>query len=86
VKFLAVSHNIADPSPFLEAEAARTAELQRSGVFERVLLKADWSGAVVVVDAEDALTARAAIDSLPLARNGITHFELTQVVEPPAAG
>ncbi len=85
MKFLAVSKNVADPSPYLEAEGARTAELQRSGVFERVLLKADWSGAVILISANDAHEARAALDSLPLVANGVTRFELTPVVEPPAA-
>jgi hypothetical protein len=83
MKFLAVSQNLADPSPYLEAEGARTAELQESGVFERVLLKADWTGAVVLINADDAGQARAAVDSLPLVVNGVTRFELTPVVEPP---
>lgn len=83
--FLAVSHNVADPRPYLEAEGARSAELQKSGVFERVLVKADWSGAVILLNAKDAGEARAAVESLPLVVNGVTTFELTSVIEPPGA-
>ena len=44
---LAVSHNTGDPTPHLQAEAARMAELQQAGLVELMLLKADWSGAVL---------------------------------------
>ncbi len=83
MKFLAVSNNVGDPTPFLAAERARAAQLQDSGVFERVLLKADWSGAVVLVNASNADQACAALDSLPMVTNGVTAFELTPVIEPP---
>lgn len=81
MKFLAVSTNTADPTPFLEAEGARIAQLRQSGVLERVLLKADRSGAVLLVGADDADEARAAVDSLPLVVNGVTRFEVTPLVE-----
>jgi hypothetical protein len=84
VKFLAVSQNVGDPSPYFEAEGARTQVLQQTGVFERVLLKADWSGAVILVEAADVDEARAAVDSLPLVVNAVTSFELTPLVEPSA--
>ena len=84
MKFLAVSTNTGDPTAFLEAEMARTAELQASGVFERVLLKADWSGAVILVEAAGPDEARAAVDSLPMVVNKVTSFDLTPVIEPPA--
>jgi hypothetical protein len=83
VRFLAVSSNVDDPTPFLAAESARVAELQDSGVFERVLLKADWSGAVILVSASNADEARAALDSLPTVTNGVTAFDLTPVIDPP---
>ena len=53
-------------------------------MLERVLLKADRSGAVLVLDVPDAAAARAAIDSLPLVRQGVTRFDLTELVEAPA--
>jgi hypothetical protein len=84
MKFLAVSNNTGDPTPYLASESARTDELKASGVFTQVLLKADWSGSVILLDAEDPAAARAAVDSLPLAINGITSFELTPVVDLPS--
>lgn len=79
---LAVSHNTGDPSPHLHAEATRMAELQRAGLVELMLLKADWSGAVLLLRTSDLPAAREAVDSLPLVTNGITSFELTEVITP----
>ena len=78
---LAVSHNSGDPTPHLHAEAARTAELQQ-GLVELMLLKADWSGAVLLLRTSDLAAAREAVDSLPLVTKGITSFELTEVITP----
>jgi hypothetical protein len=58
------------------------AELQQAGQVELMLLKADWSGAVLVLRTADLAAARAAVGSLPLVTNGITSFELTEVVTP----
>jgi hypothetical protein len=69
---LAVSHNTGDPTPHLQAEAARMAELQQAGLVELMLLKADWSGAVLVLRAADLAAAREAVGSLPLVTHGIT--------------
>jgi hypothetical protein len=82
VKFLAVSHNTADPMPFVAQESEKTAALERSGVFDTVLLKADFSGAVIVLNAADRTGARAVLDQLPLVKNGVARFDLTEVVEP----
>jgi len=48
---------------------------------ERFLLKADRSGAVLLLEATDSTTAQAAVDSLPLVAHGITRFALTPLVE-----
>jgi hypothetical protein len=77
---LAVSHNTGVPTPHLQAEAARTAELQRAGPVELILLKADRSGAVLLLRAADMAAARQAVSSLPLVTHGITSFELTEVI------
>jgi len=75
------SHNTGDPTPYLQAEEARIAELQQAGIVETLLLKADQSGAIVVLRAVDAAAARDALSSLPLVANGITSFgEFTEVV------
>jgi hypothetical protein len=84
MKFLATSTNSDDPTPHIPAEIARTAELVEAGVLERVLLKADRSGAVLLLDVPDAAAARAAVNSLPLVQHGVTRFDLTEVVEAPA--
>ena len=78
--FLAVSHNTGDPAPYAEAEAARTAELQREGLIKLALLKADLSGAVFLLHAADLESARKTLDSMPLVAQGVTSVELTGVV------
>jgi hypothetical protein len=85
MKFLAISTNSGDPTPHIPAEVARTAELADAGVLERVLLKADRSGAVLILDVPDAAAASAAVDSLPLVRHGVTQFDLTELVVASAA-
>src|SRR6188472_351146 len=50
-----------------------------AGVLEQALLKADRSGAVLVLDVPDAAAAQAAVDSLPLVRHGVTRFDLTEL-------
>jgi hypothetical protein len=82
--FLAVSTNRGDPSPYLEAEQAQTEALTGAGLVDTLLLKADWSGAVMVLNVTDAVAARAALDTLPLVKSGIATFEVTEVIAPPA--
>jgi hypothetical protein len=84
MKFLAISTNLADPTPHLAAEMQQMDQLVRSGLVERLLLKVDRSGAVLVMEAPDSATAQAAVDSLPLASHGITRFAITPVVDPAA--
>ena len=81
--YLAVSTNTGDPSSLVGAEGARMAELVSSGVVEHVWLKADWSGAVLVLATDDEREARSAVDSLPIASAGLTTFALTPVLAPP---
>jgi hypothetical protein len=83
--FLAESHNTGDPTPYLQAETARMGELQQSGIVGMVLLKADQSGVIVLLHAADLAAARDAVGSLPLVANGITSFELTEVIAVPGA-
>jgi hypothetical protein len=82
--YLAVSTNTGDPSSLFDAEGARMAELVSSGIVEHVWLKADWSGAVLVLTSTDEEAARTAVDSLPIARAGLTRFALTAVLDPPS--
>jgi hypothetical protein len=82
---LAVSHNTGDPTPHLQAEATRMAELQEAGLVELVLLRADYSGAVLLLRTSDLPAARAAVDSLPLVIHGMTSFVLSEVIAPDSA-
>ena len=83
MKVLAISTNTGDPTAYVAEENARVEDLVRQGVIERVLVKADWSGAALLLDVPDVDTARATVSALPIAAHGLTHFDLTPVVEPP---
>lgn len=77
---MAISNNRADPSAHLADEGARMVELLSSGIVEQAFVKADYSGAVLVAEAPDAATLQEALDTLPLAVNGVTTFTLTEIV------
>lgn len=65
----------------MQAEGARIHELRQAGIVETVLLKADRSGAIIVLRADDAAAARDAANSLPLVANGVTSFgEFIEVI------
>jgi hypothetical protein len=61
----------------------RLAELQQAGAVDRFLLKADRSGAILLLHAPDHAAAQACIDSLPLISHAVTRFTLTEVITPP---
>ena len=86
MKVLAMSTNSGDPTAYLADEGAAVEDLTRRGVVEWVLVKADWSGAVLLLEVPDLETARATVEALPIAAHGLTRFDLTPVVEPPARG
>jgi len=86
VKYLAVSTNTADPTPYLAEENAQVEDLRASGVLERLLLKADRSGAVILLQADDEGAAHAALSTLPLVAHGITSFAVTAVLDPADLG
>jgi hypothetical protein len=85
MKVLAISTNTGDTSAYLAEEDARVGELVRQGVVQWVLVKADWSGAALLLDVPDVATARATVEALPVAARRLTSFDLTPVVEPPGA-
>jgi hypothetical protein len=84
MKVLAISTNTGDPTAYLADEGAQVGDLARRGVVQWALLKADWSGAVLLLEVPDVETARATVEGLPIAAHGLTRFDLTPVVEPPA--
>jgi hypothetical protein len=83
MKILAISTNTSDTTAYLAEEGTRVDDLIQQGVVEWVLVKADWSGAALLLDVPDVDTARATVESLPIAAHGLTRFALTPVVEPP---
>ena len=83
MKLLVITHNVGDPTPFIPDETRRTHELQASGVVEQIYLKADWSGAVFIVESESAEEARRQLSTLPLVSNGMTQLEVIELVPPP---
>lgn len=83
MKILAISTNTGDPSAHVAEEGARVDELVRQGLIEWVLVKADWSGAAMLLEVPDEQTAKATLDTLPIAAQGLTRFELIPVLAPP---
>jgi muconolactone delta-isomerase len=61
----------------------RISELTGQGSLERLWLKADRSGAVLLLNADNEQHAQRLIDSLPLVQAGVAKFDLTALVEPP---
>ncbi len=84
MKILAISTNIGDTTAYLAEEGTRVDDLVRRRVVQWVLVKADYSGAALLLEVPDIETARATVEALPVAAHGLTRFELTPVVEPPA--
>jgi hypothetical protein len=85
-----------DFAPHLDAEARRVWELQQEGVIREMYFRADRPDAVIVLECADLDAARAALDTLPLVREGLIAFSLIPLRpypglgrlfrDPPAAG
>lgn len=83
MKVLAVSSNKGDPAPHISDEMRRIAELQGAGVIEQLYLKADRSGAVIMLETENGEEAERQLATLPLVQRGVTSFEVTELVPAP---
>lgn len=81
MKYLAVSTNTKDVSPFIAAEFQRLDELRNAGTIIGGWVKADFSGAVLVLECADAAGASTALDTLPTAINDATNFVVTEIVD-----
>jgi len=81
MKFLAVSTNTKDVSPFLAIEAQRIEELRAVGTITGGWVKADFSGAVLELECADSAEATAALGTLPIVINDATNFDLIEVVD-----
>ena len=84
MKYLVVSTNTKDVSPFIAAETQRIAELQAAGTITGVWLKSDFSGAVLMLECADQAEATAVLNTLPIVINDATTFVLTPIVDPGA--
>jgi hypothetical protein len=81
MKFLAVSANTKDVSPFLAAEVRRVNELRAAGTITGAWVKADFSGAVLVLECADAAEASAVLNTLPSVANDATGIVLTEIID-----
>lgn len=79
--YLAESTNVEDVTPLLEAELDRLDELRADGVLVDGWVKADYSGAVLLLSCADDDSMLAALDSLPTAIAGATTFVTKAVVD-----
>jgi len=75
--------NTGDPTAYLADEGVEVERLTRQGVVQWVLVKADWSGAVLLLEVPDLENARATVEALPITAHGLTRFDLTSVVDAP---
>jgi hypothetical protein len=80
MKVLAISSNTGDPTSHIPDEMRRVAELQEGGVIEQVYLKADRSGAVMMLETESTDEAERQLATLPLVQRGVTRFEVTELL------
>lgn len=84
MKLLALFHNQGDPTPYLADEGKRVAELREAGVLEQLWLRADRTGAVLMLEAADAADAHRHLATLPLVQHGISTVEVIELLPPPA--
>jgi len=81
LKYLVVSTNTKDVSPFIAAEFQRVDELRAAGTITGGWVKTDLSGAVLMLECADAAEATAALNSLPTVINDASSFVLTEIAD-----
>ena len=81
MKFLAVSTNKKDVSQFVAAGFQRIDELRAADTITGGWVRADFSGAVLVLECADAAEATAALATLPTVINDATSIVLIEVVD-----
>jgi muconolactone delta-isomerase len=72
-----------DFKPHLKAEAERVWELYRAGVLRELYFRADWPGAVLVLECAGVEEANEVLGSLPLVREGLIAFDVIPLVPYP---
>jgi hypothetical protein len=81
MKYLAVSTNTKDVSPFITAEIERVDELRAAGKITDGWLKSDFSGAILVLECAAEGEATAVLNTMPIVLNDATTFVLTAMVD-----
>ena len=66
----------ADFDPGIRAENDRVRALYAAGVVRQIWLRGNLAGACLIIEAPDADTARAPVDSLPRAVSGLLKFTI----------
>jgi hypothetical protein len=64
---------------FLDEEAARVRTLYAEGLIRAAYSRSDVLGAVILLEVDDAPSAQALVDSLPLAARGMLEVRLIPV-------
>lgn len=62
--------------PHLKAEALRVWELYQNDIFRELYFDKDQHNAVIIMECKDIEEARAALQTLPLVREGLIDFEV----------
>ncbi len=63
-------------APHLKAEAARAWALHQAGVIRELYFRADWSGAVLVLECASVEEAADVLATLPLVKAGLIGFDI----------
>jgi muconolactone delta-isomerase len=89
MQFLSVSRRRVDSFPpeawtpeLLEAESQRVREMYSAGSLRSIWRRKDMPGAVMLLEAAEETSARALIESLPLAKAGMLEFVIITQLEP----
>jgi hypothetical protein len=71
-----------DAMPLLPAETARVQELIAAGTAEQAYVRADHTGAYLVLNTPDLAAAKEVMQTLPMAQAGLLEFTFVELVPP----
>lgn len=90
MQFISISRRLTESyseeqfAAYIEAERERVRELYRDGVVRAIWSRKDKPGAVMLLECADEAAARAAVDTLPLARHGMLEIQILPLSPYPA--
>jgi hypothetical protein len=84
MKYLVIAdrHAGTDPAKYAAEESRRVRELTEDRTVEQFYLKADRSGAVFILETESLEEAQLAIESLPMAGDGLLNLTYLELIPP----